>query len=76
MPALDQIMGNLGGRKFLAWLGTCGMLLAGSVSEHSWLYITMFYIGGQAAVDALASLKGAKKPSPSTLASKPETEEA
>lgn len=73
--AFDKIMGKLGGRKFLAWIGTCGMLLAGSVTEESWLYVTAMYIGGQSAVDALASLTGKKSPSPATERSAPDAVE-
>ena len=32
-------------RRLLAWLGTCGLLVGGYVSESSWLYITGLFMG-------------------------------
>lgn len=63
MPSLDKIMGKLGGRKFLAWIGSCVLLVLGHVDQSTWLYITAFFMGGTALVDAVASFKGAKPPS-------------
>lgn len=61
--ALDKIMGKLGGRKFLAWVGSCALLVSGNIDESTWLYITAFFMGGTALVDSIASLKGTKPPS-------------
>ena len=32
-------------RRLLAWAGACGMLAAGLISESSWLYVTMAFMG-------------------------------
>jgi len=39
-------------RKLWAWLGACGLLVAGTIDQQTWLVVTAAYIGGQAAADA------------------------
>lgn len=65
--SFDKILGQLGGRKFIAWLASSAMMIGGVISEDSWLTLTLVYVGSQAAVDALASLRGKKAPSPELL---------
>ena len=68
--ALDKLWRGIGGRKFLAWLGSCGLLVAGMIDQDTWMGVTQLYIGGQTAVDIAMYVKGLKKPSHGT-----ETEE-
>ena len=58
--ALDKAWALVGGRKFLAWGVTTGLHVAGQVDGYNWMIITLVYIGGQTAIDALAHLKGTK----------------
>ena len=58
---VERIWKMMGGRKFLAWAGSSGLLIGGQIASHDWLIITLTYIGGQAAVDAMAAMKGKKK---------------
>ena len=67
----DKAWTMIGGRKFLAWLVTCGMHVTGIVDTDSWMAVTMVYIGGQSAIDVLASFKGLKEsPGPMIPAAK------
>ena len=45
-------------RKFLAWIAASTLALYGVLSSSDWTQLTMVYIGSQAAVDLVKSLKG------------------
>jgi len=45
-------------RKFLAWITASTLALYGVLSSSDWTQLTMVYIGSQAAVDLVKSLKG------------------
>jgi len=51
---------GVGGRKFLAWLGSVALLVTGNIDQDIWLNVTLVYIGGQSAVDMVMYLKGKK----------------
>ena len=69
---MDKIWNMIGGRKFLAWMVTTGMHIADVVDAQNWMVITLVYIGGQTAIDALAHLRGTKTaPGPQVALKKP-----
>jgi len=44
---------KLTSRKLWAWIGACALLAAGQIDQHTWLYVTVAYMGGQALIDAV-----------------------
>ena len=62
MTNVDKIWRMVGGRKFLAWVGTTGLLVTGQVSQETWLTVTLVFIGGTAVIDAVAVWRGSKAP--------------
>jgi len=46
------MIAKLTSRKLWAWAGACGLLLAGTIDQQTWLVVTAAYMGGQALADA------------------------
>ena len=58
---LDAFAERFVSRKLLAWLTATGLMLSGSgLTSSDWVIVTTTYIGTQAAIDAVAKLKGIK----------------
>lgn len=55
---LDRLVERMISRKFLVWLTATGMLVTSSLTSEDWVMISAIYIGGQAAIDGIAKLKG------------------
>ena len=55
---LDSKLSKFISRKFLVWLTSGGLLLADKISGEHWVYISMVYIGTQAAIDSFVRWKG------------------
>ena len=54
---MDKYVERFISRKFLAWITASGLALYGVLSSSDWTQLTMVYIGSQAAVDLVKSLK-------------------
>tara|TARA_B100000035_G_scaffold38298_2_gene28843 strand:- start:12626 stop:12820 length:195 start_codon:yes stop_codon:yes gene_type:complete len=54
----DKYVERFISRKFLAWIAASTLALYGVLSSSDWTQLTMVYIGSQAAVDLVKSLKG------------------
>lgn len=61
-------------RRLLAWLGTCGLLVAGRVSESSWLYITLAFMGLEVAGQIQAAMAKSKALEPRRPSDEPTPE--
>ena len=55
----DKHVERLISRKFLAWITATGLAAYGTVESEHWVWVTVAYIGTQAAVDAVAAVKDA-----------------
>ena len=54
---MDKYVERFISSKFLAWITASGLALYGVLSSSDWTQLTMVYIGSQAAVDLVKSLK-------------------
>jgi len=55
---IDKHVSKFISRKFLVWLCSCGFLYGGMVTGEQWTFLSVVYIGGQAAIDAFLKWKG------------------
>lgn len=58
---LDSKLSKFISRKFTVWLTATGLLMLDKVSGEHWVYVSMIYIGTQAAIDAFIRWKGSNK---------------
>jgi hypothetical protein len=54
---VDKIIQRVSSRKLLVWLTASGLLFFDKFTSDNWLYISLVYIGSQAAVDIVEKLK-------------------
>ena len=55
---IDSFVEKAISRKFLVWLTATGMVVTSNLESSDWVVISGIYIGGQAAIDGIAKLKG------------------
>ena len=54
---LDSIVEKAISRKFLAWITATGLLAFADLTSSDWVTITAIFIGSQAVVDSVATLR-------------------
>ena len=54
---LDSIVEKAISRKFLAWITATGLLAFADLTSTDWVTITAIFIGSQAVVDSVATLR-------------------
>jgi len=54
---MKYLIEKLTSKKFVGWLGACAFLYLGKVSEDTWLWITITYMGVEGALNVLANFK-------------------
>ena len=57
---LDLVLGKITSRKLLVWLVGTGLLIDSKIEGEQWVWLALCYIGSQACVDFVATLKRAK----------------
>jgi len=55
----DRYVEKFISRKFLAWVVATGLALHGVLESEHWVWVTVSYLGTQAAIDAVVALKAA-----------------
>ena len=55
---IDGLVEKAISRKFLVWRTVTAMVLTSNLESSDWIVISGIYIGGQAAIDGIAKLKG------------------
>ncbi len=54
---LDKVVEKAISRKFLAWITATGLLAFADLTSSDWVTITAIFIGSQAVVDSVATLR-------------------
>ena len=54
---LDKVVEKAISRKFLAWITATGLLAFADLTSTDWVTITAIFIGSQAVVDSVATLR-------------------
>jgi hypothetical protein len=54
---LDLVLSKFVSRKLMVFLVACGGLFSGSLTSSDWVIVSTAYIGSQAVLDAVKSLK-------------------
>jgi hypothetical protein len=54
---LDKVVEKAISRKFLAWITATGLLAFADLTSADWVTITAIFIGSQAVVDSVATLR-------------------
>ena len=57
---LDNFLAKMMSRKLTVFLISTGAFFGGQLSNEHWVYISLAYIGSQAAADIVATVKGVK----------------
>ena len=55
---LDRLVEKMISRKFMVWLTATGLLAFTGLESGDWVMISAIYIGGQAVIDGIATMKG------------------
>jgi|TARA_Y100000310_G_scaffold275712_1_gene292396 hypothetical protein len=55
----DRYVEKFISRKFLAWCVATALALYGVLESEHWVWVTVSYLGTQAAIDAVVALKSA-----------------
>jgi len=55
----DRYVEKFISRKFLAWLVATGLALHGVLDSEHWVWVTIAYLGTQAAIDTVVAMKSA-----------------
>ena len=55
---LDRLVEKMISRKFMVWLTATGLLAFAGLESGDWVMISAIYIGGQAVIDGIATMKG------------------
>ena len=55
---LDRLVEKMISRKFMVWLTATGLLAFAGLESGDWVMISAIYIGGQAIIDGIATMKG------------------
>jgi|TARA_R110000744_G_C19163743_1_gene540789 hypothetical protein len=55
---VDKFIEKMISRKFLVWVTATTLMLTAGLESGDWVIISALYIGGQAVIDGIATLKG------------------
>ena len=55
---LDRLVEKMISRKFLVWVTATTLMITAGLESSDWVIISALYIGGQAVIDGIATLKG------------------
>jgi hypothetical protein len=55
---VDKFIEKMISRKFLVWVTATTLMITSGLESSDWVIISALYIGGQAVIDGIATLKG------------------
>ncbi len=55
---VDKLIEKMISRKFLVWVTATILMITAGLESGDWVIISALYIGGQAVIDGIATLKG------------------
>ena len=55
---VDKFIEKMISRKFLVWVTATTLMITSGLESSDWVFSSALYIGGQAVIDGIATLKG------------------